>query len=83
MLQFLAGAVVGSVVTYFGSDVVADNCARAAYYSEQTLRNNQAIDQKAMEKIAKWSYDGTLQQHLNEIMPSFAQNGNFTPINQG
>ena len=82
MLQFLFGAAVGSVVTYFGSDVVADNCARAAYYSEQTLKNNQAIDQKAMEKIAQWSYEGTLQQHLNSLMPSFAQNNSFQS-NQG
>ena len=77
MFKFLLGMATGAIGMYFGSDIVADNCARAAYHSEQVLKNTQAIDQKAMEKIAQWSYDGTLQQHLQELVPNYAQ---FQPI---
>lgn len=77
MFKFLLGMATGAIGMYFGSDIVADNCARAAYHSEQVLKNTQAIDQKAMEKIAQWSYDGTLQQHLQELVPNYAK---FQPI---
>lgn len=75
MGKFILGLITGAAGMYFGSDIVADNCARAAYFSEQTLKNTQAIDQKAMEKIAQWAYDGTIQQHLKELVPQnqFAQ----------
>ena len=81
MFKFLIGVATGAIGMYFGSDVVADNCARAAYYSEQTLKNTQMIDQKAMEKIAQWSYDGTLQQHLHELATNYGNQ--FQPIKQG
>lgn len=73
MLQFLFGAAVGAAGMYFGSDIVADNCARAAYFSEQTLHNEEMIDQKAMQKIAQWAYEGSLNQHLKELLPQFSQ----------
>lgn len=80
MFKFLLGLGVGAAGMYFGSDVVADNCARAAYYSEQTLKNTEAIDQKAMERIAQWAYEGTLQQNLHKIVPNYGQQNQFQPM---
>lgn len=67
MLGFLLGVGVGAAGMYFGSEKVADNCARAAYYSEQAKRNKAIIAQKAMEQIAEWSVNGTLQQNLAQF----------------
>lgn len=67
MLQFFLGALVGGAVTYFGSDVVADNCSRAMWASEQTLKNKEMINQKALEQIAEWAYNGQLQEKINAL----------------
>lgn len=87
MLSFLIGMGVGAGAMYFGSEKVADNCARAAFYSEQAKRNKAVIAQKAMEQIAEWSVNGTLQQNLTKIyqqqQPQVGLNFNAQPIQPG
>ena len=74
MLQLLFGAAAGAAAMYFGSDVVADNCARAAYHAEQAAKNQALIDQRALETIAQWATNGTLQQELAKLTPpTFSQ----------
>lgn len=73
MGTFILGLLCGAGGMYLGSDKVADNLQRAAFYSEQNMKNKQYIDQRAKEKIAQWAYEGTLNQHLRELLPQFSQ----------
>lgn len=67
MFKFFLGTLFGAGAMYYGSEKVADSCARAMWASEQTLKNQEAISQKALEQIAQWATEGTLQEKVNQI----------------
>lgn len=67
MFKFFLGSLFGAGVMYFGSETVADNCSRAMWASEQTLKNREMISQKALEQIGQWAAEGCLQEKVNQI----------------
>lgn len=65
--SFIAGLVVGSAATYWGSEKVHDNITNSLAKTEQLMKNEAELNHLCYQQIQKWYFDGSLGTVVNII----------------
>lgn len=63
--SFIAGAITGSILTYWGSEKVHDNITDSLEKSKQLIQNEQEINHLCYQQIQQWFHEGSLGAVLN------------------